>query len=565
MPALTDLHLSVCHAKMARSTLPPPSLLAQARAACPRLRRFGFRALSEWQAVPKTLYNWLAADATDRSLACIQRDAVQEGEGVFVWEGLEWRVGGPAPGPGLASGGGSDAAAGAGGSGPGGSGATGGTGAAAGEAAADEAAVGIRTSSSSWLGSCLDAPAALDAATGALPGCRLESLVLDDPHHHGLVPLESAGSLSLRSLEALAGLRELTLRDIRRPPTVAREASSRRTPAADYLAQLLRLPSLTSLGLATSAPGWLNVLMPAHPAHGPQRPLPPGQRPEPEPPVAQRAARLLGPHLVASRLRHLRLRVRGEAPQRGRGLPLPPVDEGPADGAGAGIVADPALRLLPAFMPELQSLNLNVHGAASSAAVGAAPSPLLPRLHTLSAVACSLPPLAALLPAAGTSALTQLSLDACGILQPSGASHRASQLLLCADLSALAAVCGASLRVLRVTRPVGQLSLGDSAAAVRALCEVLPRLTRLQALCWDVGWELQDRLLGALVGLRGLRELALCGHVVGPEGQAHLGRLKELRVLALLCASRHVRRAKVAARQLQQHLPLCLIKVVSLD
>ncbi len=174
---------------------------------------------------------------------------------------------------------------------------------------------------------------------------------------------------------------------------------------------------------------------------------------------------------------------------------------------------------------------------------------LLPRLDSISAVSCCLPPLAALLPTAGCSHLTRLVLSSCqpgrqgpcpsfpttstsATAAPSTAAaaaptpaedtRRGALLALEADLEALVGVCGGRLRSLRVTAgPAGPPSscllwLGGSAHAARLAAEALGRLPALQALCWEAeGEDQQDRLLEALgvAGLRELRELTVCRHV----------------------------------------------------
>ncbi|GLC36875.1 hypothetical protein PLESTM_000513400 [Pleodorina starrii] len=101
---------------------------------------------------------------------------------------------------------------------------------------------------------------------------------------------------------------------------------------------------------------------------------------------------------------------------------------------------------------------------AAAAAAAAAAAPLLPRLASLSALSCALPPLSALLPAAGCSHLTRLTLAGCHLASTSASTsapgpacattvaQRAAQLLMVSELEALVDCCAASLRSLRVTQ-----------------------------------------------------------------------------------------------------------------
>lgn len=83
----------------------------------------------------------------------------------------------------------------------------------------------LRTSSSSWLGSCLDLPTALDAAVAALPAAALvAALAAEDSHFvsggggGGGEVVGAVGALTGRVAAALAGCGELRLREVRRMP-----------------------------------------------------------------------------------------------------------------------------------------------------------------------------------------------------------------------------------------------------------------------------------------------------------------------------------------------------------
>ncbi len=82
----------------------------------------------------------------------------------------------------------------------------------------------LRTSSSSWLGSCLDLPTALDAAVAALPAAApVAALAAEDSHFvsgggGGAEAVAAVGALTGRVAAALAGCGELRLREVRRMP-----------------------------------------------------------------------------------------------------------------------------------------------------------------------------------------------------------------------------------------------------------------------------------------------------------------------------------------------------------